>query len=86
MENVKYEEYTIQLNKEDMIFLYTDGITEANNNYEKFYGEDNLRNILNKNKDSNLENISDIVQDDIKHVIGDVSQYDDETLLILKYE
>ncbi len=86
MENVKYEEYTIQLNKEDMIFLYTDGITEANNNYEKFYGEDNLRNILNKNKDSNLENISDNVQEDVKHVIGDVSQYDDETLLILKYE
>ena len=59
---------------------------QINNNYETFYGEDNLRNILNKNKDSNLENISDNVQDDIKQVIGDVSQYDDETLLILKYE
>lgn len=86
MEDVTYNEFTIQLSKNDILFLYTDGITEANNNYKTFYGESNLRNLLNNNKNINLEQFYKLINEDIKHVIGDVEQYDDETMLVLKFE
>ena len=86
MENTPYQEHTIQLNKGDMIFLYTDGLTEANNNYQSFYGEEQLKETLNKNKDEELSKILESVKKDIKTQIGESDQFDDETMLILKYE
>lgn len=53
MEGTQYKEHEIDLNTGDMIFLYTDGVTEANDNYNGFYGENRLKEIINKNKNEN---------------------------------
>lgn len=65
MEDIKYREYEIDLNAGDMIFLYTDGITEANDNYNEFYGENRLKEIINKNKNEKLNDIIVEVNNDI---------------------
>lgn len=43
MEDRNYEKHTIQLKSNDMLFLYTDGVTEANEEYKEFYGKENLQ-------------------------------------------
>ena len=50
IEGIQYNEHEINLNAGDMIFLYTDGVTEANYNYNEFYGKNRLKETINKNK------------------------------------
>ncbi len=85
MEGISYVEHEIDLNAGDMLFLYTDGVTEANENYNEFYGEDRLRDILNKNKDEKLSGIINEVNRDIDKFCNNSEQFDDTSMLIIKY-
>lgn len=86
IEDIKYREYEIDLNDGDMIFLYTDGITEANDNYNEFYGENRLREIINKNKNEKLSDIIIEVNKDIDNFCNNHEQFDDTTMMIIKYD
>ena len=85
MEDMPYNEYKLNLNPGDMIFLYTDGITEANNNYDGFYGEERLKTIINKHKDENLNEIIDEIIKDLDQFCNSQEQFDDMTMLLLRY-
>ncbi len=56
-DNVKYDVNKINLNVGDKLFLYTDGITEANNEENKQYGMDNLISVI-KEEGNVLENLN----------------------------
>ena len=47
MEDYEYKSSKIFLKPEDNILIYTDGVTEAQNTKEEFYGEERLLNALN---------------------------------------
>lgn len=47
-DNVKYDEKKLNLNIGDKLFLYTDGITEANNEDNQQYGMENLVDVIKK--------------------------------------
>ena len=47
MENIKYREYSIPLKAGSTVYLYTDGITEANNPAMELYGDARCRDALN---------------------------------------
>ena len=85
MGGTQYNKHEIDLNAGDMIFLYTDGVTEANDNYSGFYGEDRLKEILNKNKDKKLNDIINEINKDIDKFCNNSEQFDDTTMLIIKY-
>ena len=85
IEDFPYEEEEITLNPGDMVFLYTDGITEANNDYKGFYGEDRLKEILNKHKDESPDKIIETVKNDIYNFCQSEEQFDDMTMLVIKY-
>jgi sigma-B regulation protein RsbU (phosphoserine phosphatase) len=51
MEGIRYRQYEIMLEPGDGLYLYTDGVTEATNEENTLYGEDRLRDILNRHKD-----------------------------------
>jgi sigma-B regulation protein RsbU (phosphoserine phosphatase) len=85
MEGTKYQEYTIQLDHGDMVFLYTDGVPEATNSDVVMYGTDRMLAALNKVKDSSLKEILDNVCYDITDFIMDAEQFDDLTMMCLKY-
>ena len=86
MEDMPYTENKINLKPGDMVFLYTDGVTEANNNYDGFYGDDRLKNTLNKYKDQKLNIIISELTEDIYQYCGTREQFDDLTMLIMKFE
>ena len=85
-DGIPYEQYEMDLNPGDTIFLYTDGITEANDHYGGFYGEDRLKDVLNQNKNDKLSEIIDKINQDIAEFCNYHDPFDDSTMLIIKYE
>lgn len=83
--NVDYKIYEYELQQGDVIFLYTDGVTEAMNEEGKLYGEDRLKEIINKSKDKKIEEIVQDIKEDIQIYSKNVAQSDDITMLIFKY-
>ena len=48
MENSRYRQYDLQLDAGDVLFLYTDGVTEATDADKQLYGTDRLLDTLNR--------------------------------------
>ena len=84
MENMEYKTHTISFKKEDTIFLYTEGVTEANDDYKEFYGEERLKNIINKHKNDNVEDIIGAIEEDVKEFCKYEEQFDDTTMFIIR--
>ena len=85
MEGVKYRKNELQLAPSDVIYLYTDGVTEATNLNDELYGEDRLLALLNANKEASMEELCKLVKDDVFAFAGEAPQFDDITMLALKY-
>ncbi|MCK5153367.1 MAG: SpoIIE family protein phosphatase [Spirochaetales bacterium] len=82
--SVKYEQKIITLEKDDILALYTDGITEARNRIHKEYSQFSLQRVLKNEARMKPAKIIDSLRTDLKTFVGDSRQHDDQTLLILK--
>ena len=86
MDGLQYNEYEIQLNPGDRLFLYTDGVPEATNSNKELFGTDRMIDALNKNPNVSpkviLENVKGAVNDFVK----EAEQFDDLTMLCLEYK
>ena len=80
MEDFDYINEEITLT--DEIVVYTDGITDANNEENEMYGEDRLLNFFNEFKSDN-DPIRPLLSD-IHNFTKGAEQFDDMTLLYLK--
>lgn len=76
-----YEFKNHEINIDEELILYTDGITDAQNQNHEFYGEKRLLNFLNNHKEN--EDILNGLIDDIKTFAEGKQQFDDITLLIM---
>lgn len=85
MEGMKYHDYEITLNEGDAIFLYTDGIPEANNASEELYGLDRMVDALNIDAAGTPETIIGNVKNEVDKYVGDAVQFDDLTMLCLRF-
>lgn len=84
MENIKYKAYEIQLSPGDEIFLYTDGVTEANNTSYELFGEDRLLESLNEKDGLTVKQLCNKVKSDVDSFVGKALQSDDITMLAVK--
>ena len=85
MPNVKYKNNEGTFEPGQVLFLYTDGVTEANNSKGDLYGEVNLMRYL---KSVSKEAVKDICEDalgDVDKFVGKAEQFDDITILAIKY-
>lgn len=80
-----YEEKIIQLKKNDTLIFYTDGVTEAMNSKFQLYGFEKLSTTLKPLSKNPLKEIVEAVLEDIRKHEGTSPQYDDCTLLALRY-
>lgn len=81
MEGTTYTRHECYMNPGDSIYLYTDGVTEAENQESKQYGEYRLERILMKTKDQSPETVCHMVEDDVKEFVNGAAQSDDITML-----
>lgn len=85
MEDMIYEQREIQLCSGDILFLYTDGVTEANDRDGSLYGEYRLQALLNSSLETKPEKLAKAVWNDIQFFQGQAEQFDDITMLVLRY-
>ena len=74
----------ITLKLGDIVVLYTDGITEAENKNRQFYGLDRLCLVIKQHSRETAQLISEAIIRDLKDFIGLNHVYDDITLLVIK--
>lgn len=86
MEGVKYKQGEFQLTKDDIFFLYTDGVTEATNINNELFGEDRLLEVLNALYDEPVEEIGHIVKRVVFDFTGEAPQFDDITMMVIRYK
>lgn len=90
MENMRPAVTHLQLNAGDCIFLYTDGVTEAENTRGEFFGNERLLETLNRKEESfaftDASAILGRVEEELRTFSTNAPQYDDITLLCLVYQ
>ena len=82
----KYRDYEIKMMPGDAVFVYTDGVPEANNAEGAFYGMERMEAALNKNAEKDPKHILEGVKADVEAFTGEATQFDDLTMLCLEYK
>ena len=72
--DVSFQEQSVDLSPGDTILLYTDGVTEAQNSKEEFYGDDRLCNFLKKQSFSSPRHMVNSISNDVMNFIGNARQ------------
>jgi len=75
---------TVPLNIGDVVILYTDGITEAENLDKQMYEQERLCEIIKQNWQKTAQEIRMVIIEDVHQFIGNQKIFDDITLLVLK--
>lgn len=86
MENVRYQEYCLELAPGDSIYVYTDGVVEATNGRNQLYGDKRMIDTLNHHRDASCEELLHSMKEDIDLFVGEAPQFDDITMLYLEYK
>ncbi len=85
MEGIPYREQTMTLKTGDRLFLYTDGVTEAENKAHELFGEQRLADCLKTDADKAPEEIVADVKAAINAHANGAEQFDDITMLCIRY-
>ena len=81
----EYKSEEIQLSEGDALFLYTDGVTEAENSQKALFGEASTLAMVDLLKDVPMMDMADGVVDAIRRFVDDYEQSDDLTMLCLRW-
>ncbi|MCQ2456277.1 MAG: SpoIIE family protein phosphatase, partial [Clostridia bacterium] len=85
MEGVSYKAQELDLVPGDVVFLYTDGVTEATNGDKKLYGEDRLLEAINSREFDDMKELCEFIKSDVDAFVGDAPQFDDITMVALRF-
>ncbi|NOY05745.1 MAG: SpoIIE family protein phosphatase [Chlorobi bacterium] len=78
------EEQTIDYKPGDIFLFITDGITEAFNSSGQQYGESTLMRVFSENISGNSFSIRDAILDSVAEFASNGTQYDDQTIVVIK--
>ena len=73
----------VHLAHDDVLLLYTDGITEAQNAAGDFFDEDRLRDVVRQNLNRSASDIQDSVIAKVDAFVGETPQFDDITMMVI---
>lgn len=85
MEGMKYKEYEFTMEHGSRLFLYTDGVTEATDSDNGLFGTERLLDVLNLAADADPEETLYMVRNTIEAFVGDSEQFDDLTMMCVRY-
>ena len=95
MEGMRYRNVEWSLSPGDMLYLYTDGVPEANNSSRELFGEKRMMEALDASMkavmedrtgdQTDLKEFLHIMRTEIDHFVGETPQFDDLTMMCLEY-
>lgn len=83
--DMKYTDTTIALRAGDTIFVYTDGVLDAQDYDGDAYGLDRLIEVLNDHIGETPKALTEVVLESVLEYSKDVDQFDDITMLAFTY-
>ncbi|GAA4412284.1 SpoIIE family protein phosphatase [Nibrella viscosa] len=82
----EYTSHTVMLNPGDALFLYTDGATDANNILGQRFGLERIQRLIAPLAIAGKpQEINDLFYKEVKEFIGDFAQFDDITVMTIRY-
>ena len=85
MEDTAYTDHTVRLSPGSSLFLYTDGVAEAENDTHGQFGVPRILDALNAVESDDPEALLRAVRDAANAFVGDTPQFDDFTMLGLTW-
>jgi sigma-B regulation protein RsbU (phosphoserine phosphatase) len=86
MEGVPYRTHRSVLKPGDVLFMYTDGVTEAVNAKDELFSEERLLQYICELKNSEVQDMIFRVMEEIDQYAQSVPQADDITMMAMKYK
>jgi len=80
-----YQTEGMKLQPGDVLFLYTDGVTEAKNRQEELYGEPRLLEAVTQGPKARLADMVHFIRAEVVRHADGAQQSDDVTMLAIKY-
>jgi serine phosphatase RsbU (regulator of sigma subunit) len=84
LETFPYEEEIVRLDRGDMLVMYSDGVAEAVNGNNEFFGEAKLIDVLRAQRGRSAEGVIDAIVGAVAEHTGVVPQADDITVVAVK--
>jgi len=85
MDDSIWSEASAELELGDIIYIYTDGVSEAENRNRDMFSDERIMEILASRKYSNCEEVVDTIQSAISEFTNGAAPYDDITMLAFQY-
>ena len=86
-DTAKYKLFTTHLNPGDVLFTYTDGVTEATDAHQELYSDTRLLTLMNKlDGITEMEQLLTAVKADVDKFAGGTEQADDITMLAIRLQ
>jgi len=82
-EDAAFEVKNVQLEEGDILLVYSDGVTDVQNEKGEMFGEENYLKLLSHTT-SSAESLLDHIVLNVGGFVGETSQYDDITLLAVR--
>ena len=79
-----YKEQKITVKSNDVLIIYSDGITEARNEQGSFFSDQRLLNLLVKSSSKTAGEIGKRISSEVERFIGDARRHDDVSLVVLR--
>ena len=85
MDSVRYTKVGIDLEPGAKLFVYTDGLTEATSAENLLFGTERMTEALRRGENGSPEQIMETVADAVDRFVGSAPQFDDLTMLCVRY-
>jgi sigma-B regulation protein RsbU (phosphoserine phosphatase) len=79
-----YRSEALTLQPDDLIFLCTDGITESQDPDGQEFGEDGAKEFLAKNRETGVEDLSNLLEEKIREFTHGANPIDDSTIIFVR--
>jgi sigma-B regulation protein RsbU (phosphoserine phosphatase) len=84
IDNLQITERTISLALDDIILFYTDGLTEAFSPEDETFGDERLRQALEKSEIASASGVLNTLEASVNKFMGSMPAADDLTMLALR--
>lgn len=84
IEDYPYTAHELTMEPGDILYVYTDGATEAQNVAGELYGDDRLRESADRAGSATMKEMCDSIRTDVNQFAGEAEQFDDMTMLAVR--
>jgi sigma-B regulation protein RsbU (phosphoserine phosphatase) len=81
-QDLTWGQEAVQLAPGDMLVFYSDGVTDAQDAHETFFGEERLLQAVRANSGRSAQEVREALIAEVHEFMGDAPQFDDITLLV----